>query len=90
VAVEYAVLWRTDTHLHVLPSLHSDPDYFSSLIGENGGTSANALSDNWILRFNYLKKLYRLIVRYFECVMLTPDASAQDGRSGTVSFFRRD
>ncbi|GAA5953049.1 hypothetical protein JCM8115_002421 [Rhodotorula mucilaginosa] len=52
-----------------------DPDYFSSLIGENGGTSANALSDNWILRFNYLKKLYRLIVRYFEEILRASTAN---------------
>lgn len=53
-----------------------DPDYFSSLVSENGGTSApNALSGNWILRFNYLKKLYRLIFRYLEEILRASTAN---------------
>lgn len=47
----------------------SDPDYFASLVDSAAAPNTKALADNWILRFNHLKKLYRLIVRYFECVL---------------------
>ncbi|GAA5881465.1 hypothetical protein JCM3774_005091 [Rhodotorula dairenensis] len=53
-----------------------DPDYFATLVDETGAAaSAKALSDNWILRFNHLKKLYRLIVRYFEEVLSASTAN---------------
>lgn len=31
--------------------------------------AASALSDNWVLRFNALKRLYKLLIRYFEYVL---------------------
>ncbi|EMS23422.1 protein-nucleus import-related protein [Rhodotorula toruloides NP11] len=44
-----------------------DAEYFRSLA--NSASNAKALSENWVLRFNNLKRLYKLIVRYFEDVL---------------------
>ncbi|GAA5991463.1 hypothetical protein JCM10908_005715 [Rhodotorula pacifica] len=56
-----------------------DPDYFSTLVNANGTSSSSAtkaaLSENWIMRFNHLKKLYRLIVRYFEEILRASTAN---------------
>ncbi|KAM0747247.1 HOOK-domain-containing protein [Meredithblackwellia eburnea MCA 4105] len=45
-----------------------DPNYFRSLAsGSSTSTSTSkALSENWVLRFNALKRLYKLIIRYFD------------------------
>jgi hypothetical protein len=47
-------------------SFHSDPVYFSPL--SSSSSNPKALSENWVLRFNNLKRLYKLLIRYFECV----------------------
>ncbi|BGP29212.1 hypothetical protein JCM10296v2_000950 [Rhodotorula toruloides] len=44
-----------------------DAEYFRPLA--NSASNAKALSENWVLRFNNLKRLYKLIVRYFEDVL---------------------
>lgn len=47
-----------------------DADYFRQL------TRATAqLSDNWVLRFSALKRLYRLLTQYFEDVLQKPTAA---------------
>lgn len=46
----------------------SDPAYFRPG-GAPSTASQKALADNWVLRFNNLKRLYKLIIRYFECVL---------------------
>lgn len=40
-----------------------DPSFFRNPRGSGG-----AASDNWVLRFNSLKRLYKLVVSYFERV----------------------
>ncbi|ORY88555.1 HOOK protein-domain-containing protein [Leucosporidium creatinivorum] len=49
-----------------------DPTYFRQLT-----TAANskALSENWVLRFNNLKRLYKLLIRYFEDVLRSSTAN---------------
>jgi len=49
-----------------------DVDYFRSV--SSSGNVAN-LSTNWVLRFNQLKRLYKLIIRYFEDQLKTSTAS---------------
>lgn len=57
-----AALSNQPTHdLH-----HSDLEYFAPLVDASAAPNAKALGENWILRFNHLKKVYRLVVRYFE------------------------
>ncbi|KAK4702513.1 hypothetical protein P7C70_g3710, partial [Phenoliferia sp. Uapishka_3] len=48
-----------------------DPTYFRLLSPSSTSTSsqAKALSENWVLRFNALKRLYKLLIRYFEDVL---------------------
>lgn len=45
--------------------LPSDPAYFRQL---TTASNAKALAENWVLRFNHLKRLYKLLIRYFEYV----------------------
>ncbi|KAK4049671.1 hypothetical protein OIV83_003946 [Microbotryomycetes sp. JL201] len=42
--------------------LRIDPIYFGTL----ASASSKTLSTNWVLRFNHLKRLYKLVMRYFE------------------------
>ncbi|KAK4333566.1 HOOK protein-domain containing protein [Rhodotorula toruloides] len=44
-----------------------DAEYFRPLA--NSASNPKALSENWVLRFNNLKRLYKLIVRFFEDVL---------------------
>lgn len=48
---------------------HSDADYFRQ------SSQQPALSENWILRFSALKRLYRLITQYFSDVLQKPTSS---------------
>ncbi|EGU12783.1 hypothetical protein RTG_00801 [Rhodotorula toruloides ATCC 204091] len=41
-----------------------DAEYFRPLA--NSASNPKALSENWVLRFNNLKRLYKLIVRFFD------------------------
>lgn len=50
----------------------SDPDYFRSVSSASNGSN---LAANWVLRFNQLKRLYKLIIRYFEDQLKTSTAS---------------
>lgn len=45
------------------PSSSSDPAYFRP-------SSSHKNVENWILRLSNLKRLYVLVIRYFECVAL--------------------
>lgn len=54
------------------PSFRSDPAYFSPL--SSSTSNSKALSENWVLRFNNLKRLYKLLIRYFECVYFISSA----------------
>lgn len=47
---------------------HRDPAYFRPF---SAATASNqkALAENWVLRFNNLKRLYKLLIRYFEYVL---------------------
>ncbi|KAK4056140.1 hypothetical protein OIO90_002871 [Microbotryomycetes sp. JL221] len=45
--------------------LRIDANYFHQL----SSVSAKALTTSWILRFNHLKRLYKLVMRYFEEVL---------------------
>ncbi|KAM0787021.1 hypothetical protein ACM66B_006288 [Microbotryomycetes sp. NB124-2] len=45
--------------------LSIDSVYFESL----GSASVKALSGSWVLRFNHLKRLYKLVMQYFENVL---------------------
>ncbi|GAA5892296.1 hypothetical protein JCM8208_001504 [Rhodotorula glutinis] len=53
--------------------LDIDPDHFRLV----ATTAANpkALSENWVLRFNNLKREYKLVVRYFEDVLNSSTAA---------------
>ncbi|GJN87749.1 hypothetical protein Rhopal_000704-T1 [Rhodotorula paludigena] len=58
--------------------LDIDADFFRLLA--NSASNAKALSENWVLRFNNLKRLYKLVIRYFEdtlqcntAALLTPN-----------------
>lgn len=44
--------------------LSRDPVHFGTLTS----TNQKALTENWVLRFNHLKRLYKLVIRYFEYV----------------------
>ena len=54
--------------MHLLPhdSASRDPGYFGST------TSSAQSSDNWILRFSSLKRMYKLMSQYFTDVMNQP------------------
>ncbi|GAA5963914.1 hypothetical protein JCM21900_001145 [Sporobolomyces salmonicolor] len=47
--------------------LDIDAEYFRNLA--NSASNQKALSENWVLRFNNLKRVYKLIIRYFEDVL---------------------
>lgn len=49
---------------------HSDPDYFR----QSTRPSAQS-SDNWVLHFSALKRLYRLMTQYFADVLQRPTGS---------------
>ncbi|GAA5841236.1 hypothetical protein JCM3766R1_001709 [Sporobolomyces carnicolor] len=47
--------------------LDIDPDHFNPLSAAL--SNSKALSENWVLRFNNLKRLYKLLIRYFEDIL---------------------
>ncbi|GAA6024880.1 hypothetical protein JCM11491_006665 [Sporobolomyces phaffii] len=47
--------------------LDIDSNHFQPLAA--GLANSKALSENWVLRFNNLKRLYKLLIRYFEDVL---------------------
>lgn len=49
--------------------LHRDADYFRQ--------STRQLSDNWVLRFSTLKRLYRLLTQYFTDVLQKPTSGLE-------------
>ncbi|BGP45203.1 hypothetical protein JCM10450v2_001020 [Rhodotorula kratochvilovae] len=53
--------------------LDVDADHFRLLAAS--ASNAKALSENWVLRFNNLKRLYKLVVRYFEDVLHSSTAA---------------
>lgn len=52
---------------------HRDADYFR----QSSRTSTTQLSDNWILRFSTLKRLYRLLTQYFTDVLQKPTSGLE-------------
>ncbi|GAA5927997.1 hypothetical protein JCM10213_000945 [Rhodosporidiobolus nylandii] len=53
--------------------LDIDPAHFRTLA--NSASNPKALSENWVLRFNNLKRLYKLLIRYFEDVLHSSTAA---------------
>ncbi|GAA6040131.1 hypothetical protein JCM8097_002041 [Rhodosporidiobolus ruineniae] len=53
--------------------LETDPTHFRTLA--NSASNPRALADNWVLRFNNLKRLYKLLIRYFEDVLHSSTAA---------------
>ncbi|GAA5846488.1 hypothetical protein JCM9279_006711 [Rhodotorula babjevae] len=53
--------------------LDIDPDHFRLVA--TSAANAKALSENWVLRFNNLKREYKLVVRYFEDVLHSSTAA---------------
>jgi hypothetical protein len=51
----------------IFTDLRSDADYFRQSV-----RSASQSTDNWVLRFNALKRLYRLMTQYFTDVLQKP------------------
>lgn len=52
---------------------HRDEDYFRP----SSRTNTAQLSDNWVLRFSTLKRLYRLLTQYFTDVFQKPTSSLE-------------
>lgn len=50
------------------PRPHRDADYFR----QSSRSNTTQLSDNWVLRFSALKRLYRLLTQYFTDVLQKP------------------
>lgn len=50
-----------------------DADYFR----QSSRTNATQLSDNWVLRFSTLKRLYRLLTQYFTDVLQKPTSGLE-------------
>jgi len=48
-------------------SLYRDSQHFSTL--SSSISNWKALTENWVLRFNHLKRLYKLLIRYFNEVL---------------------
>lgn len=53
--------------------LRRDADYFR----QSSRTNATQLSDNWVLRFSTLKRLYRLLTQYFTDVLQKPTSGLE-------------
>ncbi|GAA5856523.1 hypothetical protein JCM8547_008784 [Rhodosporidiobolus lusitaniae] len=53
--------------------LDTDKTYFSALL--TSASNPKALAENWVLRFNNLKRLYKLLIRYFEDVLHSSTAA---------------
>ncbi|GAA6024350.1 hypothetical protein JCM10207_003313 [Rhodosporidiobolus poonsookiae] len=53
--------------------LDVDADHFRALA--NSASNPKALAENWVLRFNNLKRLYKLLIRYFEDVLHSSTAA---------------
>ncbi|TNY24172.1 hook-related protein family [Rhodotorula diobovata] len=53
--------------------LDIDPEHFRLVA--SSASNAKALSENWVLRFNNLKREYKLVVRYFEDVLHSSTAA---------------
>ncbi|SCZ96335.1 BZ3500_MvSof-1268-A1-R1_Chr8-2g10125 [Microbotryum saponariae] len=62
----------TRSALTFSPPSFSDPAYFRPLATT---TKQKTLSENWVLRFNNLKRLYKLLIRYYEDVLRSPTVS---------------
>ena len=73
-AHDLAYRHELQTEANVLTYLlaHSDPAYFRPLSASSTSSNQKALTENWVLRFNNLKRLYKLLIRYFECVRSYP------------------
>ena len=67
----FSVAWISFLHtLTVLDVTHSDADYFR----QPARPSAQP-SENWVLRFSSLKRLYRLMTQYFSDVLHQPTSA---------------
>ncbi|GAA5984793.1 hypothetical protein JCM11641_002742 [Rhodosporidiobolus odoratus] len=53
--------------------LDIDSTHFSTLA--NSAANPKALAENWVLRFNNLKRVYKLLIRYFEDVLHSSTAA---------------
>ncbi|GAA5909448.1 hypothetical protein JCM6882_002647 [Rhodosporidiobolus microsporus] len=53
--------------------LDTDSNHFRTLA--NSTSNPKALAENWVLRFNNLKRLYKLLIRYFEDVLHSSTAA---------------
>ena len=64
---------RQSRYEHLSVCLHRDAEYFRQ------STRANTtqLSDNWVLRFSTLKRLYRLLTQYFTDVLQKPTSGLE-------------
>jgi protein HOOK3 len=67
--VRIAVFSRCALLITVNYEHFSDPEYFRQ--------STRAPSDNWVLRFSVLKRLYRLMTQYFADVLQRPTGSLE-------------